>query len=528
MRKLAISLSTLAVTAMTLTACGGSSGGPSAKGDLVDGKTFTMAVSTDPGTLDPMLTVLTVARNVDRFLYGRLVEQQDDGSVIPAIAEKWEATTTEATFTLREGVTCSDGSPVTATDVAANVNFAGDPANRSPLLGTQVMPGTTATGDDDARLVTVKSGAPDSFLLLNIGSLPIACGKGLTNRDLLAKGESGTGMFTISEAVANDHYTLTRRDDYTWGPGDWDPDQKGLPDKVVIKVVPNESTTANLLLSGDVNAGVVVGPDQDRLTAQKLFRDDLLSPMGQLFFNQKEGRATAEEDVRRALVQALDLDAVGKVLTSGKGKAATGLVTIAPDPCREDTVDGNLPSFDVDAANSALDAAGWKTSADGTRAKDGKKLALTIVYPTALGETESAAAELIQLSWKEIGVDAKLKGVDSTAFNEVLFKTGDWDVSMGPFAIGLPSQMVPFVSGATPSEGTNFAHVDNADYEAAVKKATSAAGAEGCADWTAAEVALFESVDVVSYIDSAVPYFGNGAEFAVNDGLDPASIRMYE
>lgn len=528
MRTPRILVSTLAASVLALTACGGSASDPSTSSELADGETFTMAISSDPGNLDPLLTVLSVTRQVDRFLYGRLVETQDDGSVLPAIAEKWEADTKKATFTLREGVTCSDGSPVTASDVAANINFVGDPANKSPLVGVQVMPGTTATANDETRMVTVKSGAPDPFLLINVGTLPIACGEGLENRDLLAKGESGTGMFEISEIVPNDHYTLTRRDDYTWGPGDWDPDQAGLPDKVVIKVIQNESTAANLLLSGDLNAATIIGPDQERLMARKLFHEDQLAPIGQLFFNQDAGRPTQDEEVRRALVQALDLDEVGKVLTSGQGQPPTGMVTIAPDPCQGDSVSGNIPSFDTSAAEDALDAAGWKAGADGMRTKGGEPLSLTVIYGTQLGPTESAAAELIQQTWEKLGADVELKGVDSPGLSEVLFQTGAWDVSMGPVTTGLPTQLVPFFSGPTPPQGTNFAHLDNADYDAAVKQASGQPGAEGCDNWTAAEVALYKSVDVVSYIDSVIPYFGNGAKFVVNDGIDPASIRMYE
>ena len=521
-------LCTLTVSALALSACAGSASNPSTGGDLADGKTFTMAVSTDPGNLDPMLTVLSVTRQVDRFLYAHLIETKDDGSVVAGLAEKWDADSQQATFTLGQDITCSDGSPLTATDVAANINFVGDPKNKSPLAGVQVTPGTKATADDQSRKITVKSGSPDPFLLLNVGSLPIACGKGLKDRELLAKGESGTGMFEVSEIVPNDHYTLTRREDYTWGPGDWDAEQKGLPDEVVIKVVQNESTAANLLLSGDLNSASVVGPDQERLLAQDLFHADVRAPIGQLFFNQASGRPTADEEVRHALTQALDLDSVGEVLTNGKGEPAEGLVTAAPNPCQGNTVSGNLPEFDEAAAQSALDEAGWVVGSDGVRAKGGKKLSLKLIYPTTVGPTGSAAAELIQQSWKKAGIGVELKSVDSTGLNEALFSTGDWDVSMGPVTVGLPSWLVPFFSGPTPPEGTNFSQIENPAYDAAVKKASSKPGTEGCDDWNAAEEALYQSVGVVSYADSVVPTFGNGAEFRTDDGIDPASIRMYE
>ena len=524
-------LAILAAAALGLTACGGgggssSGGGGGGGGNLVDGKTFTRAIATDPGSLDPLLTVLSVTRSMDRFLYASLIDLAPDGTVQSSLANKWQADTTKASFTLRKGITCSDGSPLTATQVADNINFVGDPKNKSPLLGLQVMPGTKATGDDSANTVEVTSGAPDAFLLRNIGTLFIACGKGLTDRSLLAKGQSGTGMFTISDAVANDHYTMTRRKNYTWGPGDFDPNQKGLPDKVTFKVVQNETTSANLLLSGQLNAATILGPDQQRLLAQNLFHGDLLSPLGELWFNEGSGHPGSDPAVRKALTQALDLKQVGKVLTNGRGKPSQGFVTVSPKPCSGDNVSGNLPDHDLSAAKSALDAAGWKAGAGGVRSKDGKKLAITLMYGTQLGPTEASAAELIQQAWKGLGADVTLKGVDSPGLNTLYFGTGAWDASMAPITLNLPSQLVPFVSGPVPPNGTNFAHLANKDYESAVAAASTKAGSKGCDDWNKAEKALITAVDAVPYANAVAPTFGKNAKFTVSDDIDPTSIRM--
>jgi peptide/nickel transport system substrate-binding protein len=522
-------LAILAAAALGLTACGGgggSSSGGGSGGNLVNGKAFTMAIATDPGSLDPLMTVLSVTRGMDRFLYSTLIDLAPDGSVRASLAEKWQADTTKASFTLRKGITCSDGSPLTATQVADNINFVGDPANKSPLLGIQVMPGTKATGDDTANTVSVTSGAPDAFLLRNIGTLAIACGKGLTDRSLLAKGQDGTGMFKISEAVANDHYTLTRRTDFTWGPGNWDPKQKGLPDTVTFKVIQNETTSANLLLSGQLNAATILGPDQQRLLSQNLFHADLLSPLGELWFNEASGHPGEDPAVRKALTQALDLAQVGKVLTNGKGKPSQGFVTVSPKPCSGDNVGGNLPNHDLSAAKSALDAAGWKAGAGGVRSKAGKKLAITLMYGTQLGPTEASAAELIQQAWKGLGADVTLKGVDSPGLNTLYFGTGAWDASMAPITLNLPSQLVPFVSGPVPPNGTNFAHLQNKGYESSVKTASSKAGSAGCDDWNNAEKALIKAVDAVPYENTVAPTFGKGTTFTVGDGIDPTSIRM--
>ena len=529
MRSRAVMVAVAGVTALVLTSCAGPrASNQGGTGALAEGRTFVSIIPTDPGSLDPLVTVMSYARNIDRFLYSRLIEMQTDGSIVAGLAEKWESDTTSATFTLREGLTCEDGTSLTATDVAANISYIGDEANGSPMVGQQVQAGTVAVGDDDARTVTVSSGRPDAFLLENVGSIAIVCGDVLDDPDALAKGEGATGMFTMTEIIPNSQYTLTRREDFTWGPGDWDPEQAGLPEKVVFRIVPNETTATNLILAGEANAAVVLGPDKRRLDDAGMFRTDLPVAAGQVIFNQAEGRPTADQAVREALVQALDLDQLRQILTGGEGTASKSLVTISPNPCRADLVDGFLPKADPDAAADALDDAGWVVGSDGIREKDGERLALHLLFSSLQGDAGSAAAELIQATWKELGVDLSMKGGDVPAISETLFATGDWDVSAVPISVSLPNMLIPFYSGPTPPKGTNFASIEDAGYTAAVTAASDKTGAAGCDDWNTAEKALLSSTTVVPYADQLTGTYGYKATFVENDGIDPASIRMYE
>ena len=521
------------LTAMAVGVGACSASGPASAGagerELADGKTFTLALPADPGNLDPHFTTTGVTVQLDMFLYDSLVSIDSDGQVETGLASSWEETPTEVTYTLRDGVTCSDGSPLTATDVAANISFVGNPENQSTRMGVFVPPGAVAEADDEAGTVTVTTAVPDAFLARNVGSLPIVCGDGLADRSSLERGAAGTGMYELTDVVASDHYTLTRREDYAWGPGDFDPDQKGLPETVVVKVVPNESTVANLLQTGEVNAAQVLGPDRDRLVSAELFQRDVVGPLGELVFNEQDGHPGAEEYVRRALTQGLDLESVGNVLTSGAGRPSTSMVAPGQGPCTVDSVAGALPGFDADAANSALDAAGWAKGDDGIREKDGKRLSLTLYYSTSYGAPMQAGAELMQQQWHELGVDTQLKGAaDSEAGAVIIGGQGSWDATILPLGVTLPSQLVPYLTGPTPPDGTNFAGIENADYAAHVATASTMAGAAGCEEWAAAETALFEHLDVVLFVDSVQPFFGTGTSFELSQGnVQPASIRMY-
>jgi peptide/nickel transport system substrate-binding protein len=499
---------TAGVLAVSLVACGGGTTGE----NVVEGGTFTFVIGADPGNLDPHFTSLSSTHQVDRFLYDSLVNIDENGDMVAGLAQEWTATTTEATFTLREGVTCADGTPLTATQVAANIDFVGDPKNASSRIGVFVPAGATATATaDEARTVTVTAPAPDSFLDRNIGGLHIVCAKGMADRGKLERGADGTGMFTLTEAVAGDHYTLTRREDYRWGPGDWRA-EPGQPDTVVIKVVANESTAANLLLSGDANAAAFVGPDQQRLQARRLFQKDVLAIVGELWFNQKAGLPAADDQVRRALVQAIDLDELSKVVTGGTGRRATGLVPQDMGPCEGDTIGDSLPEHDEDAARSVLDQA---------------KPAITLFYPTTIGPTMRAGAELLQKAWGDLGVQVTLKGGGDAETGQLVGGELPWDAAIVPLNLSLPSQAVPFMSGPAAPDGTNFASIGNPDYAAKVAEASRVAGTDGCDAWGAAEEALYEQANVVPFASSNRPMFGTGAEFELSTGaVAPASIRM--
>src|SRR5919198_6669378 len=202
----------LCVAALLLAACGGSdnSGSAGAK-RFASGGTLTWAVGSDRGTLNPLMTVLQVTRQFDDLLYDHLVYLKRDGSIASGLATKWQTTLTSATFTLAKGITCADGSPMKASDVAGTFSFIGNPANKSPLLGVFVSPGLKATADDTAGTVTLTAAQPDPFLIHNASEVSVVCGKGLKDPNGLKAGKHGSGPFMLTASVAGDRYTFAKR-----------------------------------------------------------------------------------------------------------------------------------------------------------------------------------------------------------------------------------------------------------------------------------------------------------------------------
>jgi peptide/nickel transport system substrate-binding protein len=488
-----------------------SSASASASAQVVSGKSATFLLPSDPGSLDPQQTALSVTYQADLFLYDSLMSTSSSGTPEANLATKWSGTTTTASYTLQKGVTCSDGSALTASTVAANINYIGNVKNASARVGIWVPPGATATGDDATGVVTVKSPVPDPFLVTDVGSTEIVCGKGMKNRSILKQGADGTGPYTLTSAVPGSSYTLTLRKDYTWGPDGVTSSTPGLPTTVALKVVANMTTGANELLAGQANLGEIIGSDASRVSS--LYSKSIYAPLGELWFNEKPGSPTASVAVRKALTQALQLNQLGQVLTAGTGKPATALVEQSLTPCKGNTVGQNLPAYDATAAKSAL---------------SGQKLSIAVYYATSLGTGAAGAATLLQQTWSQLGVNVSLHAItDAQVSSDIVGGAAAWNVIILPLGLTSPNQLVPFVSGATPPKGTDFAYINNPAYTADVTKASGIAGTAGCPDWNAAETALFKNVDLVPFVNSAITWYAKGATFQfTQDMISPTSIRM--
>jgi peptide/nickel transport system substrate-binding protein len=520
----------LGVTAALLAGCGGGGGAastPAAGGDVVEGGTFTYAMSSDPGNLDPQMAAGSALFTVTQLAYDPLVSvNAKTGAIESGLATKWSTKGKKVTFTLADSITCADGTPFTASDAADNLNFVADPKNKSPFLGTFIPVGATAKGDNAAHTVTLTLAGPAPFVLNGLASLPMVCPSGMKNRKSLAEGTSGTGPYKLTEAAPGDHYTYTIRDGYSWGPNGATTATKGLPATIVVKVVENETTAANLLLSGGLNAAAVQGPDATRLQKAGLFAAKTPAITGEQWYNHAPGRPTSDPRVRMALTQALDLDQIEKVLTSGKGTPATTLAAIEPTSCPGDSVSGSRPAQDAAAAGALLDKAGWTAGSDGTRSKDGKPLRLTFLYQNNSGAPGAAAAELVVQQWKAIGVQATAKAENETTLTGTLFGAGDWDVTWISLNVNSPDQLVPFLSGATAPNGTNFSGIKDTAYEADVQAAMAKPGVTGCDTWLKAESDLIAKADIVPFANSVVTTYGSKAQFATPGQLVPTSIRM--
>lgn len=118
---------------LSLAACGGNADTTDARRDANE---IVVGIAQDlENSLDPYTSVTAANREVLFNVFEGLVKPDADGNLIPAVAERWEVSDDQLTYTfhLRPGVKFHDGSEVTAMDVAWSIDKAMQSGNWKAL-----------------------------------------------------------------------------------------------------------------------------------------------------------------------------------------------------------------------------------------------------------------------------------------------------------------------------------------------------------------------------------------------------------
>ncbi|MES2682938.1 MAG: peptide ABC transporter substrate-binding protein [Pseudomonadota bacterium] len=134
----------------------------------------------EPNSLDPHRSEGVSANNIARDLFEGLTGISPKGEVIPAAAERWQVSEDgrRYTFTLREQLRWSDGSPLVAADFVAGLQRSIAPATGNPfaqmlqaieqadaVLQGRLPPSALGLAAPDARTVVIRLEAPTPYLL---------------------------------------------------------------------------------------------------------------------------------------------------------------------------------------------------------------------------------------------------------------------------------------------------------------------------------------------------------------------------
>ncbi len=167
---------------------------PTAGGNVVSGGTFTLGMSADPGNLDPQASAGSNTFQISQFAYDHLLNEDAAGKIQSGLASTWKIDGPKIVLALHKAIGCSDGSPFTAADAAANINYVADPKSKSPFLGVYLPVGSKASADTSAGTVTMTAPKAAPFVLNGLSNLPMVCAEGMKNRKTLA---TQTGVISV-------------------------------------------------------------------------------------------------------------------------------------------------------------------------------------------------------------------------------------------------------------------------------------------------------------------------------------------
>lgn len=243
MRKPTVLFGTVAIGAVVLSGCS------AGEGVDVDGgggdNVLVAAIAGEPDQLDPHKTTSYFSFQVLENVFDTLVEPDENLEMQPALAESWDLSDDQLTWTfhLRDGVTFHDGSDFTADDVV----YSYDRIIDDELSNAWRFSAVSDVKKVDDLTVDITVSQPTPNLLSSIGGFK---GMAIVDKDNVESGDIttkpvGTGPFKVASYTSGDSIKLTANEDY-WG---------GAPkiDGVTFRFISEGSTAISALKSGEVD-----------------------------------------------------------------------------------------------------------------------------------------------------------------------------------------------------------------------------------------------------------------------------------
>lgn len=415
----------LGVAGLALAGCGSAAGtatGPELNpGEPVEGGTLVYAEVTPINNWQTQSARFYEKSNVLNSVLDRLTYfDAETGELVPWIASEFTSNdeATEFTFTIRPGVTFSDGSPLDAEAVRLNFDALGlgiEAAQIQPNVDFAGYQKAEVIGEDQVR-VTLSS--PNANFLRATSSVTA----GLVSPATLlldAAGQSaiseisGSGPFTFESEKPDEEVVLAKRQGYAWAPESAENQEDAHLDKVVIKYLPEVAHRAGAVQSGQVDLARGLQPlDEGSLAASG---NQVLPAQGvDLTVNMAAVRIGSgkldDANVRRALQIGIDRQSLkDTVLSDSYELAASVLGRQAPGFT---DLSAEL-QYQPEKARQLLDDAGWNVGADGIREKDGVALEVTVTSSNN-SVVIKPAFELIEQQWRDIGVKLNNRAGDNT------------------------------------------------------------------------------------------------------------------
>lgn len=354
----------------------------------------------------------------------KLVYVDAEGKASPWLAERWEQNdqATEFTLHLKSGVTFSDGSPLDAAAVVANLDiwYAGRKNEGINPIG--LFPKTYDRAEAvDATTVKVFFKKPTLGFIPTLGYhgsiliSPKSIAQPASEQADLSK-TAGSGPYVVQSWKEGDHVTLVKRKDYNWGPAAVGYTGPAFLDTITYKLVSEPSLRVASVQSGQADIAYNASPQELKSLKEEGFT--VATPRYLGFVNgwaiNTKHAPYDDVKVRQALQIAINRQEIIDTVYTSDWKLPTSFIQSNVPGATDQSA---LLAYNPDAAEKLLDEAGWIKGADGVRAKDGKPLELTIHSNPYLA-TSKSVDELIAQQLGKIGWKVSIRAYDVVTFGE--------------------------------------------------------------------------------------------------------------
>ncbi|MGO2112193.1 MAG: ABC transporter substrate-binding protein [Pseudoclavibacter sp.] len=430
------------VGALALTGCSANTSTGADAAEAANGGTLTIGLDREIPTLDvsdgllaqqPVL-ILTNA------LYPALMLPDAGGTFAPGMAESMTPNDDASTWTLvlRDGLEFSDGTPLTTESVQAHIDRLADPATGSSSAAQAAQIASMSIVSDTE--MTFALAAPNADFVSQF-----ARGLGMvtstTSTDEFGF-PIGAGPFVVDEFTPGDSVTVVRNDDY-WG----DPAEL---ERITYDMMPDADSRFQSMRAGDIDLmwTEVTSQFQEARDDDSLAVHAAPAAVSSIMLNL-ENEKFADPEVRLALAQAIDRDAINSVVNLGEGTTVDSAYSLLGDLAP----DIDYPEYKPDAARAVL---------------EGENLSFTLTVENRSDTIQRATALKDMLA--QVGVEVAIEPIESASFGSAL---GAKDFEAADFITSVFSDPSGGTLVATSEGAYNFTGYANDDVDAALADASS-------------------------------------------------------
>ncbi len=428
-----------------------------------------------------------------------------DGQIVPQLAKAWTQPTPDTyVFELRDDVVFSDGTPMTAEDVAFSLERHLDPAVASQAAGLlTAVESVRASGKHE---VTVDLKFPTQAFLASAPMVWQVVPKSLAEahpQDLGTPevGVIGTGPYKVTKFSLTDGIVLEANSEY-WGP-------KPAIERVKVVAITDPEAMRLAISSGSVDGTSFIPPEDARKWTDMKGVDTRFfagNSIASIYLNVQDPHLS-DVHVRRAIAHAVNTEAVQRLVVGDQAQPAQTIVTVPQlkalygDDFEEVTSD--LPSYpyDLDAAKSELAKSEFP---------DGFEM--TVNYSS--GSESADALQAIAADLSTIGIEVVLNPVPDDAYWSTLMRHEDLTIGITDLGYGSADvgELLPdfLTSTGAKAEGFNFSQYSTPEMDA---KVTEALSLTGDARKLVVTDILTEVADQALY----VPLYSTNAGIALNE-----------